>query len=104
MTKTDVVTELQRVTHLIPVGKAMSYGAVGDHMVPRQTGRAVGRLLAKFGDGTAWWRVVRRDGYISTFGRSPEIGASQREHLISEGVLIAEDTVQAECLVWDLPN
>ena len=77
----------------------MSYGDVGDHMVPRQTGRAVGRLLANFGEGAAWWRVVRRDGYISSFLRHPEIGSRQCELLRQEGVQIVDDTVSTEYLI-----
>ncbi len=102
MTNREVITELHRVTQQIPVGNAMSYGDVGDHMVPRQTGRAVGRLLANFGEGAAWWRVVRRDGYLSSFLRSPEIGALQRDLLRQEGIPIADDTVPAEYLIRDL--
>jgi O6-methylguanine-DNA--protein-cysteine methyltransferase len=104
MTKSDVVAELQRVVNQIPVGKAMSYGAVGDHMVPRQTGRAVGRLLANFSESAAWWRVVRRDGYLSTYARGPLIGNDQRQRLMADGVTILDDTVSGECMIWELPN
>jgi alkylated DNA nucleotide flippase Atl1 len=103
MTNRDVISELHRVTHQIPAGKAMSYGDVGDHMVPRQTGRAVGRLLARFGEGAAWWRVVRRDGYISSYQRGPDIGSLQRDRLRQEGILIDDDTVPTEYLIHDLP-
>lgn len=45
----------------IPAGKVMSYGDVADYLAeggPRQ----VGRVMATWGGGVPWWRVVRADG------------------------------------------
>ena len=50
----DVVDE-------IPPGRVMSYGDIAGYLDaggPRQ----VGRVMAAFGGGVAWWRVVRADG------------------------------------------
>ncbi|GAA1518571.1 hypothetical protein GCM10009677_59990 [Sphaerisporangium rubeum] len=45
----------------IPAGKVMSYGDVAEYLAeggPRQ----VGRVMATWGGGVPWWRVVRADG------------------------------------------
>ncbi|MEO3813776.1 MGMT family protein [Sphaerisporangium sp. B11E5] len=45
----------------IPPGKVMSYGDVAEFLAeggPRQ----VGRVMATWGGGVPWWRVVRADG------------------------------------------
>jgi alkylated DNA nucleotide flippase Atl1 len=46
---------------LIPPGRVMTYGDVAEWLGeggPRQ----VGRVLALYGGGVPWWRVVRSDG------------------------------------------
>jgi alkylated DNA nucleotide flippase Atl1 len=46
---------------LIPPGRVMTYGDVAewlDEGGPRQ----VGRVMALYGGGVPWWRVVRSDG------------------------------------------
>lgn len=48
---------------LIPPGRVMTYGDVAEWLGeggPRQ----VGRVLALYGGGVAWWRVVRADGVL----------------------------------------
>ncbi|KWW99317.1 cysteine methyltransferase [Carbonactinospora thermoautotrophica] len=45
----------------IPAGKVLSYGDVAEYLGaggPRQ----VGRVMAYYGGGVPWWRVVRADG------------------------------------------
>jgi alkylated DNA nucleotide flippase Atl1 len=45
----------------IPPGKVMSYGDIAEYLGeagPRQ----VGRVMALWGGGVAWWRVVHADG------------------------------------------
>jgi len=47
----------------IPPGRVMSYGDVAEFIGaggPRQ----VGRVLALWGGGVAWWRVVHADGSL----------------------------------------
>jgi alkylated DNA nucleotide flippase Atl1 len=47
----------------IPSGQVMSYGDVAEFLGeggPRQ----VGRVLALWGGGVAWWRVVHADGSL----------------------------------------
>ncbi|GAA3741085.1 MGMT family protein [Salinactinospora qingdaonensis] len=45
----------------IPPGRVMSYGDVAEYLAadgPRQ----VGAVMAAWGGGVAWWRVIRADG------------------------------------------
>ena len=49
------------VVEIIPPGKVMSYGDIAEYLGeagPRQ----VGRVMALWGGGVAWWRVVHADG------------------------------------------
>ncbi|WP_329455774.1 MGMT family protein [Streptomyces sp. NBC_01497] len=51
------------VTELIPPGRVMTYGDVAEWLGesgPRQ----VGRVMALYGGGVPWWRVVRSDGVL----------------------------------------
>jgi len=48
---------------LIPAGRVMTYGDVAEWLGeggPRQ----VGRIMALYGSGVPWWRVVRSDGVL----------------------------------------
>lgn len=45
----------------VPAGRVVSYGDVAELLAeggPRQ----VGRVLARYGGGVPWWRVLRADG------------------------------------------
>jgi len=47
----------------IPPGRVMSYGDIADYLEsggPRQ----VGRVMALWGGGVAWWRVIHADGSL----------------------------------------
>jgi alkylated DNA nucleotide flippase Atl1 len=49
------------VTERIPRGCVMSYGDIAEYLGeggPRQ----VGRVMALWGGGVAWWRVIHADG------------------------------------------
>lgn len=51
------------VAEAIPPGTVMSYGDVADYLGeggPRQ----VGRVMALWGGGVAWWRVVHANGSL----------------------------------------
>ncbi len=48
---------------VIPPGRVMSYGDIAEYLGqggPRQ----VGRVLAVWGGGVAWWRVIHADGSL----------------------------------------
>ena len=49
------------VVDTIPPGRVMSYGDIAEYLGdggPRQ----VGRVMALWGGGVAWWRVIHADG------------------------------------------
>lgn len=51
------------VAELVPPGRVMTYGDVAEWLEeggPRQ----VGRVMALYGGGVPWWRVVRADGRL----------------------------------------
>ncbi|MGN6243022.1 MAG: MGMT family protein [Motilibacteraceae bacterium] len=45
----------------IPPGRVLSYGDVAE-LVGRGGPRQVGRVMAQWGGGVPWWRVLRADG------------------------------------------
>jgi alkylated DNA nucleotide flippase Atl1 len=59
----DFAARVLDVVEAIPAGKVMSYGDIAEYLGeagPRQ----VGRVLALWGGGVAWWRVVHADGSL----------------------------------------
>jgi alkylated DNA nucleotide flippase Atl1 len=67
------------VVDRIPPGRVMSYGDIAAYLQeggPRQ----VGRVMALWGGGVPWWRVLRADG-------SPPLGhdAEALRHYRAEG-------------------
>jgi alkylated DNA nucleotide flippase Atl1 len=59
----DYAARVLDVVDTIPPGQVMSYGDVAEFLGaggPRQ----VGRVLALWGGGVAWWRVVHADGSL----------------------------------------
>ncbi|WP_405592921.1 MGMT family protein [Streptomyces sp. NBC_01190] len=59
----DYAERVLDTVDVIPPGKVMTYGDVAEWLGeggPRQ----VGRVLAHYGGGVPWWRVVRSDGVL----------------------------------------
>jgi alkylated DNA nucleotide flippase Atl1 len=58
----DDYTELVlSLVEQIPPGQVATYGDIAE-MVGRVGPRQVGHVMAQFGGGVPWWRVVRADG------------------------------------------
>ncbi len=58
---TDFAGRVLDVAEAIPPGRVMSYGDIAEYLGdggPRQ----VGRVMALWGGGVPWWRVVHADG------------------------------------------
>ena len=72
----------------IPPGKVTSYGAVAAMAGQPRAARGVGWILNRLGPETdlPWWRVVNRDGGLSTYKLPDGAGPLQRAHLVQEGV------------------
>ena len=65
----DFASRVLDVVDSIPAGKVMSYGDVAEYLGqggPRQ----VGRVMALWGGGVAWWRVVHADGSLLAGARA----------------------------------
>lgn len=60
---TDYAGRVLDVAETIPRGLVMSYGDIAEYLGeggPRQ----VGRVMALWGGGVAWWRVIHADGSL----------------------------------------
>jgi len=60
---TDFASRVLDVVEAIPPGRVMSYGDIAEYLGeggPRQ----VGRVMALWGGGVAWWRVIHADGSL----------------------------------------
>lgn len=51
------------IVERIPVGRVTTYGLIAE-AVGRGGPRQVGRVMAMYGGGVPWWRVVRADGSL----------------------------------------
>ncbi|HET9079666.1 MAG TPA: MGMT family protein [Trebonia sp.] len=75
----DYSSQVLDVADSIPAGQVMSYGDIAEYLGaggPRQ----VGRVLARYGGGAPWWRVIHADG-------TPPAGheAAALAHYLAEG-------------------
>ena len=70
------VSGVLEIVKTIPPGRVMTYGDIagemGDHAdLTEATGsygaRLVGQVMARFGSGVAWWRVIRATGQPPKF-------------------------------------
>lgn len=85
------------VVERIPPGRVMSYGDVAE-LLERGGPRQVGRVMALWGGGVPWWRVIRADG-------SPPAGHERRalEEYRVEGTPLRPDgaRVDMRSARWD---
>jgi alkylated DNA nucleotide flippase Atl1 len=58
----DFVSRVLGVVESIPDGRVMTYGDVAATIGSRAA-RAVGHVMALYGDGMPWWRVIRSSGH-----------------------------------------
>lgn len=59
----DFASRVLDVAESIPSGRVMSYGDIADY-VGEGGPRQVGRVMALWGGGVPWWRVVHADGSL----------------------------------------
>jgi Predicted methylated DNA-protein cysteine methyltransferase len=57
----EYVERVLQVVERIPPGRVMSYGDIAEY-VGEGGPRQVGRVMALWGGGVPWWRVIRSDG------------------------------------------
>jgi alkylated DNA nucleotide flippase Atl1 len=58
---TDFAERVLGVAENIPPGRVMSYGDIADYLGEKGP-RQVGRVMALWGGGVSWWRVIHADG------------------------------------------
>ncbi|MPZ95335.1 MAG: cysteine methyltransferase [Propionibacteriales bacterium] len=78
----------------IPPGRVLSYGLIAEYVGaggPRQ----VGAVMAEYGGGVPWWRVVRADGSLP---RSHDDRA--RAHYLDEGTPLRHGRVDIRQALW----
>jgi methylated-DNA-protein-cysteine methyltransferase related protein len=84
----------------IPYGKVVSYGYIGN--IIGSSGWGVGVILSGMSpqecESVKWYRVVNKQGYISSLKLGFK-GTMQIDLLKAEGVLIANDTVDAKYII-----
>ena len=73
----DFASSVLDVVDSIPPGRVMSYGDIAEY-VGQGGPRQVGQVMALWGGGVPWWRVVRADGALAKGGR-------QKRGLVAEG-------------------
>ena len=92
-----------RTVGRIPRGKVTSYGAVAAMAGQPRAARGVGWILHRL-DPEAdlpWWRVVNRDGALSTYKLPGGAGPLQRARLEAEGVdFDSQERVTGDSVWW----
>jgi alkylated DNA nucleotide flippase Atl1 len=91
---TEYAERVLDVVERIPPGRVMAYGDIAEFLGeggPRQ----VGRVMALWGGGVPWWRVIRADG-------SPPQCHEQRamQHYLAEGTPLRGDRVDMRQARW----
>ena len=79
------------ITRLIPKGKVINYGQVAIMAGSPRAAIQVGWVLHLAGDDgvTPWWRVVNKDGYIST--KCFEHNKNMQKNLLEkDGVIVSK--------------
>jgi alkylated DNA nucleotide flippase Atl1 len=94
---TSYVERVLELVERIPPGRVMSYGDIAEY-VGQGGPRQAGAVMANYGGGLPWWRVVRADG-------SPAQGHERRAlaQLRAEGTPLRPGGVRVDMRAarWD---
>ncbi len=60
----EYVEAVLALVEQVPVGRVTTYGLVADAVGRGGRPRQVGAVMASYGGGVPWWRVVRADGSL----------------------------------------
>ncbi|MGI9008322.1 MAG: MGMT family protein [Streptosporangiaceae bacterium] len=74
----DFASRVLDVAESIPPGRVMSYGDIADY-VGQGGPRQVGQVMALWGGGVPWWRVVHADGSLLAGHEREALRHYQRE-------------------------
>lgn len=90
----DYVEQVLTAVEAIPPGRACAYSDLAE-LVGRGGPRQVGQVMARYGAGVPWWRVVRADGRLA---QGLEEQALSR--LTEEGTPLRADRVDMRRARW----
>lgn len=86
----------------IPPGRVMSYGAIADALAEvagRVSPRRVGTIMARYGGGVPWHRVVAANGRLV-----PGHEERSRRRYAEEGTPMRGDRVDMRAAAWHPPE
>lgn len=99
----EYVEAVLGVVERIPRGRVCTYGVVSDAVrerLPRGAARNVGAVMAAYGAGVRWWRVVRADGTMR-----PDLTDRARPEWRVEGTPLRHaDRVDLDRALWVPPE
>jgi alkylated DNA nucleotide flippase Atl1 len=101
VTPEEYVETVLSLVERIPPGRVMSYGAIADHLADRSgraSARLVGTIMARYGGGVPWHRVVTAGGRLP-----PHHEAEAGQLLAAEGVLLRDGRVPVAEYAWHPP-
>jgi methylated-DNA-protein-cysteine methyltransferase-like protein len=94
----DYVERVLTVVETIPPGRVMTYGAIAEYVGaggPRQ----VGTVMARYGGGVPWHRVVAASGRVV-----PGHEAEALQRLRAEGTPLRGERVDIAAAAWWPPD
>ncbi len=96
MDQEEYVEAVLAVVEQVPPGRVTTYGAVAA-VVGRGGPRQVGRVMATYGGGVPWWRVIRADGTL------PEChsGEALELHRVEGTPFLASGRVDMRSAFWE---
>jgi methylated-DNA-protein-cysteine methyltransferase-like protein len=95
---TEYAESVLDLVERIPPGRVMSYGMIADYLrehTGRGSARAVGTVMARYGGGVPWHRVVTGGGRLP-----PGHEQRARERLEAEGVPFQGQRVMIAAVRW----
>lgn len=92
---TPFAERVLEVVEAIPPGRVLSYGDVAELLGGRGA-RAVGQVMARFGGGVPWWRVIHADGRLPGHQDRQAL-----EHHLAEGTPLRAGRVDMARARWD---
>ncbi|SCL20174.1 O(6)-alkylguanine repair protein YbaZ [Micromonospora nigra] len=98
MTPDEYVEAVLALVERIPPGRVMSYGAVADALAERSgraSARLVGAIMARYGGGVPWQRVVNASGRLP-----PRLAGRARARWLAEGTPLRGSGVDLPAANW----
>lgn len=80
----DFTARVLAVVAALPPGTLLTYGEVAVEAGSPGAARAVGTVMARFGDQVPWWRVVPASGRLSAALADRQEPALRREGIVIE--------------------